>query len=82
MVVSLEGHIQKRGGFFACMFRGRGACFVVPDGEYSLELAAVRERMSSDKHLNDETAQTPNVSLLGMGCLFYNFRCHPIDATL
>ena len=60
----------------------RGASLVAANSENGLQLAAVREGVGTNKHLDDETAQTPNISLLGVCGLSHDFGCHPVHTSL
>lgn len=83
LVIDEEGLGQERAGVGAGILRDRWAGVTTSaDLENGLKLGAVGMRMASSKHLNDETAEGPNVGLAGISGLTNNFRSHPKDGTL
>ena len=64
------------------MLGRRRAGLVAADGENGLQLTAVGEGVGADEHLDDETAQTPDIGFLGVGRLPHDFGCHPVDTAL
>jgi hypothetical protein len=82
IVVQLKGLSQEGDRFWACIFRDSGTCLEVSNFEDCLELRAIRIRVGTSEHFDDETAQGPNVRLTSVRGLFNDLRSHPKDGTL
>ena len=83
LVVDHEGLLEKRARIFAGVFgHGWGCVAGATDLKDRLQLRAVRVRMAACEHLDNETAERPDVCFASVRGLADYFRCHPEDGTL